>query len=69
MLRVLAEVQERGLNVRQTEELVDRILQRRREAVEARRPKRTLILKDLRTFRNSVKSLADTLRKSGLRLQ
>ncbi|MGI6148744.1 MAG: ParB/RepB/Spo0J family partition protein [Limnochordia bacterium] len=66
MLRVLAEVQERGLNVRQTEELVDRILQRRREAVEARRPKRTLILKDLRTFRNSVKSLADTLRKSGL---
>ena len=62
VLKVLGQVVERNLNVRQTEELVERVIQR--VDVEAgplkEPPKRTLVLKDLRTFRNSIKSLTDT---------
>lgn len=68
VLKVLGQVVERNLNVRQTEELVERVIQR--VDVEAgplkEPPKRTLVLKDLRTFRNSIKSLTDTLQRSGL---
>lgn len=65
MLKVLGAIVERGLNVRQTEELVERMLEQKREGERSAR-RRTLVLKDLRTFRNSIKTLIGTLKESGL---
>ena len=65
MLKVLGAIVERGLNVRQTEELVKRMLEQKREGERSAR-RRTLVLKDLRTFRNSIKTLIGTLKESGL---
>lgn len=66
VLKALSAVVERNLNVRQTEEMVERMLQQKTGAPPGEKPRRTLVLKDLRTFRNSVKSLTDTLKQSGL---
>lgn len=67
-LKVVQKVVEKGLNVRQTEALVKEILERGREPEPVHQPKRTLVLKDLRLFRNSIKSLTDTLKSSGLQV-
>ncbi|NLM39308.1 MAG: nucleoid occlusion protein [Firmicutes bacterium] len=68
-LKVINQVVEQNLNVRQTEELVQKVLERQRAAKPPQERKRTFILKDLRLFRNSIKSLTDTLKSSGLEVE
>ena len=66
---MINQVVEQNLNVRQTEELVQKVLERQRAAKPPQERKRTFILKDLRLFRNSIKSLTDTLKSSGLEVE
>lgn len=67
-LEILEKVIKNDLNVRETEELVRRFLEKGSESGEQDRSgqQRKLIVKDVRLFTNSVRQLADSLKMSGL---
>ncbi len=67
-LEILEKVIKNDLNVRETEELVKRFLEKGSESGEQDRSgqQRKLIVKDVRLFTNSVRQLADSLKMSGL---
>lgn len=67
-LEILGKVIKNDLNVRETEELVRRFLEKGSESGEQDRSgqQRKLIVKDVRLFTNSVRQLADSLKMSGL---
>ncbi|NLJ81088.1 MAG: ParB/RepB/Spo0J family partition protein [Firmicutes bacterium] len=70
-LRVLKTVIEEGLNVRQTEKLVNSIERKKRPKPKKEKPAvgvRKLVLKDLRLFTNSIRQLTETLKASGLKV-
>lgn len=65
-LKAIADIQERSLNVKETERLVQRMI----EAVTpAPRPKLLRLLKDYRLFLNSVKCGAEQLRDVGMKVE
>ncbi|TYP57410.1 nucleoid occlusion protein [Thermosediminibacter litoriperuensis] len=66
---VLKKVIEKGLNVRQTEELVDKTLERIQvKENETRRKKNLKIaIKDIRIFVNSVKKLVNSIKETGFK--
>lgn len=68
-LKIVNQVVEQGLNVRQTEELVQQMLSGKSAEKVPKERKRTFVLKDLRLFRNSIKSLTDTLKEGGLEVE
>lgn len=68
-LKIVNQVVEQGLNVRQTEELVQQMLSGKSAEKVPKEGKRTFVLKDLRLFRNSIKSLTDTLKEGGLEVE
>lgn len=66
-LQVLREIIAEDFSVKQTEDLVAGLLQKRSPAERSKpKGKRKLIIKDLRLFTNSVRQLTDTLQSSGL---
>ncbi len=64
-MQVLDEVIARGLNVSQTDKLVDRTLEERRQPA-PKRQHRTLVWKDFRIFRNTVQNAVRLMRESGI---
>lgn len=68
-LKIVNQVVEQGLNVRQTEELVQQMLSGKSAEKVPKEGKRTFVLKDLRLFRNSIKSLTETLKEGGLEVE
>lgn len=55
---------ERGLNVKQTEDFVERLLERDRQQEQKNR--RRIIIKDVRIFMNTITKAVDTMRLSGI---
>ena len=55
---------ERGLNVKQTEDCVERLLENSRE--QERKNRRRVIIKDVRIFMNTIHKAVDTMRLSGI---
>jgi hypothetical protein len=55
---------ERGLNVKQTEDFVERLLEKNRE--QERKSHRRIIIKDVRIFMNTINKAVDTMRLSGI---
>lgn len=55
---------ERGLNVKQTENFVERLLEKNRE--QERKSHRRIIIKDVRIFMNTINKAVDTMRLSGI---
>ena len=72
-LSVLQAAADNELNVRQTEELVEQMLEFSREAVEPvpEKPggKRTKIIHDVRIFVNSIKKVVDDIKKMGINVK
>lgn len=71
-LQVLAQVVNMGLNVKQTEELVNSYLatgKQPKPPPAKNRGSRKLIIKDLRLFTNSLRELTGTLESSGLEVE
>ena len=68
---VLKKVVEKRLNVRQTEELVEKTLQRLEAREDSSRRKRTLkvAIKDIRIFINSVKKLVSNIKETGYKAE
>ncbi|ADL08986.1 ParB family protein [Thermosediminibacter oceani DSM 16646] len=66
---VLNKVVEKGLNVRQTEELVDKTLEKIQAKTDTKRKKTLKIaIKDIRIFVNSVKKLVNTIKETGFKV-
>lgn len=67
-LKVLKHVCEKGLNVKKTEELIERAIERilRREKEKTSERKFTKAIKDIRIFVNTIKQAIDVMRKSGV---
>lgn len=67
-LRVLKLVCEKGYNVKRTEELVERAIERYSRDARERLPERryTKAIKDIRIFVNTVKQAIDLMKKSGV---
>ncbi|HHW31327.1 MAG TPA: nucleoid occlusion protein [Clostridiaceae bacterium] len=67
-LKVLKIVCERGYNVKKTEELVEKAIEKytRRETVVNSSKKITRAIKDIRIFVNTIKQAIDVMRKSGI---
>jgi len=65
-LRVVREIEEQGLTVRDTEELVNRLAQSEGEPEEGRRRHVVRVFKDLRIFVNTFREAVETLRKAGV---
>ena len=55
---------ERGLNVKQTEDFVERLLEKNRE--QERKSHRRIIIKDVRIFMNTINKAVDAMRLSGI---
>lgn len=64
-LEILQEVVERRLNVQQTEQLINHFLDRAAEENKAH-IKKTVIIKDVRIFMNTINKAVDTMRLSGI---
>ncbi|MEN6313999.1 MAG: nucleoid occlusion protein [Clostridiaceae bacterium] len=67
-LKVLKHVCERGLNVKKTEELVEKAIERCLNREKGKLPERkfTKAIKDIRIFVNTIKQAIDLMRKSGV---
>lgn len=67
-LKVLKSVCEKGLNVKKTEELVERAIDRytRQENEKKNRAKYTKAIKDIRIFVNTIKQSIELMKKSGV---
>lgn len=67
-LRVLKNVCERGLNVKKTEELVEKAIDRytKQENEKKNKTKFTKAIKDIRIFINTIKQAIDLMKKSGV---
>lgn len=67
-LKVLKHVCERGLNVKKTEELVEKAIERytRKENENKNKIKFTKAIKDIRIFVNTIKQAIDLMKKSGV---
>jgi ParB family chromosome partitioning protein len=67
-LKVLQKVCDRGLNVRKTEELVQRALDKYCNNIKTEEGKRhvTKSIKDIRIFVNTIRQAIDTMKKSGV---
>jgi ParB family chromosome partitioning protein len=67
-LKILKKVCEKGLNVRKTEELVQRTLDKynNRNNVEDYKKRITRSIKDIRIFVNTIRQAIDTMKKSGV---
>ncbi len=67
-LKVLKHVCEKGMNVKRTEELVERAIQRytREEGVREGEKKCTRAIKDIRIFVNTIRQAIDLMKKSGV---
>lgn len=67
-LKVLRLVCERGLNVKKTEELVERAIDKYSKNIKQRTPekKMTKAIKDVRIFVNTIKQAIDLMRQSGV---
>lgn len=70
-LKVLKHVCEKGLNVKKTEELVERAIDRftRQEKAQASERKFTHAIKDIRIFINTIKQAIDVMKKSGVNVK
>lgn len=64
-MRVLDEIIEKGLNVSQTDKLVDKNLEERTNEP-AKKQHRTIVWKDYRIFMNTVKNAVSIMRESGI---
>jgi len=67
-LKVLKHVCERGLNVKKTEELVERAIEKYLKREKDKLPERkfTKAIKDIRIFVNTIKQAIDLMKKSGV---
>jgi len=67
-LKVLKHVCEKGLNVKRTEELVERAIERYTSDDKTRftEKKQTKVIKDIRIFVNTIKQAIDLMKKSGV---
>lgn len=67
-LKVLRLVCERGLNVKKTEELVERAIDKYSKSIKQRasEKKMTKAIKDVRIFVNTIKQAIDIMRQSGV---
>lgn len=67
-LKVLRHVCEKGLNVKRTEELVERAIERYTKGIKEKVPekKMTKAIKDIRIFVNTIKQAIDLMKKSGV---
>lgn len=63
-MRILHMVVDGGLNVKQTEELIDAEIQK--ETQDKPKSKRTFVIKDVRLFLNTIKHAVETMRLSGI---
>ncbi len=64
---VLQDVQAKKLNVRETEELVERVVQQAQPA----KPKQNIVrmIKDVRIFLNTIHSVIDQMKKAGMKIK
>ena len=62
---VLQQVIQKGLNVHQTETLIDQYLEQGQQS-EKKESHRTVIIKDVRLFMNTIQKAVDTMRLSGI---
>ena len=67
-LKVLKHVCERGLNVKKTEELVEKAIERYTRGTREKVPEKSITkaIKDIRIFVNTVKQAIDLMKKSGV---
>lgn len=70
-LKVLKHVCEKGMNVKKTEELVERAIERftRQEKEKTSEKKFTRAIKDIRIFINTIKQAIDIMKKSGVNVK
>ncbi len=70
-LKVLKHVCEKGMNVKRTEELVERAIERctRREKENRPEKKFTKAIKDIRIFINTIRQALDLMKKSGINVK
>ncbi|MCI9274166.1 MAG: ParB/RepB/Spo0J family partition protein [Clostridiales bacterium] len=62
---ILTQVIQKGLNVHQTETLIDQLLENSQSS-EKKELRRTVIIKDVRLFMNTISKAVDTMRLSGI---
>lgn len=67
-LKVLKHVCEKGLNVKKTEDLVERAIEKytRKQNEKKNKPQLTKAIKDIRIFVNTIKQAIELMRKSGV---
>lgn len=67
-LKVIKYVCEKGLNVKRTEELVDKVIERysRKLSLKENEKKMSRVVKDIRIFVNTIKQAVDIMKKSGV---
>ncbi|TYQ14745.1 UNVERIFIED_CONTAM: ParB family chromosome partitioning protein [Acetivibrio alkalicellulosi] len=67
-LKVLKHVCEKGLNVKKTEDLVERAIEKytKKEKEKKNKPQLTKAIKDIRIFVNTIKQAIDLMKKSGV---
>lgn len=63
--KLLQKIAEDGLNVRQTEELINEEIEKHQQP-QVIKNKRTFVIKDVRLFLNTIKHAVDTMRQSGI---
>lgn len=67
-LKVLKHVCEKGLNVKKTEDLIERAIEKytERQREKKRKPQLTRAIKDIRIFVNTIKQAIELMKKSGV---
>ncbi len=67
-LKVIRYVCEKGLNVKRTEDLVDKVIERylRKKSLKENERKMSRAVKDIRIFVNTIKQAVDIMKKSGV---
>jgi ParB family chromosome partitioning protein len=70
-LKVLKHVCEKGLNVKRTEELVDKAIERFAQRQKEKQPEKrfTKSIKDIRIFINTIKQALDLMKKNGVNVK
>lgn len=70
-MQVLSAIQEKGLNVRQTEEFITEVLEDISEEMSKKAPKQNVvkIIKDVRIFLNTINNVVSEMKKTGLQIK
>jgi ParB family chromosome partitioning protein len=66
-MEAMRKIAEKSLNVKNTEDMIEKMLQSGAETAEKKRPSVRPVVKDMRLFTNTVKQALDVMNRSGLK--